>query len=281
MYKLKLYIISYLSCPELDEHDDSDSTSFTMGKSEKGDKGSLKIKNSVKIKIVESSDSNKNSKKQNTNQVEFNELSTLNDLEKMNSHENLGVAIESSSTNKTRKSILKKQTSEFKDDYDGLALEIKRKTNSRLSLKFEEEKKYSYPLDTNSYTPCGLERKKTEEMKIDSQIFSKYKKILSYSGTKIDMSSPEIEKKRNKISKMFNPSKLSFNAAIDEEEEFSLNPLKYQSCNLEAFDPNLGVRKGSSILSKLRLGVTRKHTTPLFPVTKGNIDEEENDDFEK
>ena len=249
-----------------------------MGKSDKGDKGSLKFKkSSVKINDPVKKEFNK---EQNSNNKNYDEMDELNKLEKLDSHENLGNPLGSTETYKTKKSILKK-TSDFKEDYEGLGLDIKRKSNSRLSLKFDEEKKFNYSNDTNCYTPSGLIRKKTEEMKIDSQIFSKYKKILSYSGTKVDMSSPELEKKRNKISKMFNPYKLSFNAAIDEEEEFSLYPSKYQSCNLEAFDPSLAVRKGSSILSKLKLGVTRKHTTPLFPVTKGNIDEDEDEEFEK
>ena len=89
-----------------------------------------------------------------------------------------------------------------------------------------------------------------------------------------------LRNKKNKLNKIFKPSKLSFNAAINKEEEFSLYPCKYQSCNLESFNPSLGVRKSSSILSKLKQGITRKHTTPLFPVAKGDINEEENDDID-
>lgn len=257
---LSLSYHSYLSCPEKDEHDDSDSTSFTLGNSEKG---SISIKKSGTVK-----------------KEQITDFADLDDLQKLNSLDNLGLAADTLSTSKTsnaRKSILKNKISDFKEDYDGVvALDLKRKPNSRLSLKFEDmEAKQTYSNDTTSFTPCGLQRKKTEEMKIDSQIFSKYKKILCYSGTKIELTaSPDFESKKNRL---LNPSKLSFNAAIDEDEEFSLCPNKYQSCNLEAFDPKFGVRKGSSILSKLRLGVTRKHTTPLFSVTKGNIDEEDDD----
>lgn len=252
-----------MSCPELDEHDDSDSTSFTLANS---DKNSFKARNNT-LKI---------SDQLNKNNFELNELNDYENLKKLNSLENIGLETESTANNK-RKSILKNKVSDFKDDYDGVvALELKRKPNSRLSLKFEEEKKPIYPFDTSSFTPCGLQRKKTEEMKIDSQIFSKYKKNISYSGTKAEISSPDLDNKKRKT----NPSKLSFNVAIDEEDEFSLYPCKYQSCNLEGFDPKFGVRKGSSILSKLRLGVSRKHTTPLFPVAKGSIDEEEDDELD-
>ena len=88
------------------------------------------------------------------------------------------------------------------------------------------------------------------------------------SGFEIKDTSEEDYKKR-----LLNQSKLNFNSLnyeFNEDERLSLHASKYKSCNLELFHLNSGMIKGSSILSKLSLGVSRKLTTPVFPINKGN-----------
>lgn len=291
---------SYISCPEVDDHDDSDSTSITIPNSE----------NCLKHISLSSKH------KRMTGNYSFH---------------NKYVLSKNNSTSKRTTNTLTNNiddSDDEDDEFQGLGVGMKltkvRSAAPRLSLKFEEDcydpKIINYSLDCTNYKSSFDTRKKSVEMQLEPNLFSKnkVKKVYYNSSNKMSLTSitsPEFNRKLNKLKKSQITSKFS----ITEEEEFSLQPTKHQSCNLEGFQINAirsknnnttattastnitnndicsrfnkviadfsklnnsaKARKGSSILAKLVNGVNnRKYTYQLKHLDFKNEDIKEEDD---
>lgn len=178
-------------------------------------------------------------------------------------------------THKPKKSILKNNNNKIdvinEDmEYSSLLCFPKkiRHSQTRLCLKFEEDiniSRFHYPFDDSSRFCCSdSKRKESEEMKLDSHIFCKYNKSGTLPIKKIpDLFSP------NPLNS--HPNKLNFNNnnnIIEEEDDDDcmLDCIqKINSCifvgGKQTF--NGDIRKSSSIMDKLELGIKRKSTTGL------------------
>lgn len=166
-------------------------------------------------------------------------------------------------THKPKKSILKIKKNGISEDYEDIGyssmIYFSKQTqhsHTRLSLKFEEDiylNKSHYPLD-DTFKIClsDTKRKESEEMKLDSHIFCKYKKSTQYFPSKKlpNLNSP------NELS--LNQCKLNFGNTIEEENDddgvLECTP-KMKSCIFgvkENIYPAI-IRKSSSIMEKLEL----------------------------
>lgn len=246
-----LFNNSYISCPELDDQDDSDSTSITTKKNE----------------------------------------SPLNIYAKSLSSKHKRFSFSKFQNKIIEKNIEEKDESsedEFKGLVADIPLQKRRTNAPRLSLKFHEDMKelndLHYSLDCTNYVSSYNTRKWSEDMKLEPNLFSKQKgkkqnntssKI--YKTSQLSITSPDFEKKKN----LFKMSHLSNKFSINEEEEFSLQPTKFISSNLHdtifseynKLNNSAGVRKGSSILAKLVSGVSRRNTIQLQKIN--DIEEED------
>lgn len=283
----------------MDDHDDSDSTSITIPNSE-------------------------NCLKQKSFSSKHNRIT-----ENYSFHNKYVLSKNDSTSKRTTNNLTNNidDSDDEDDEFQGLGVGMKlnkvRSAAPRLSLKFEEDfidtKIINYSLDCTNYKPSYDTRKKSVEMQLEPNLFSKNKVKKAYynSSNKMPLTSitsPEFNRKLNKLKKSQITSKFS----ISGEEEFSLQPTKHQSCNLEGFQINAirnknntttttantnttnnnicnklnkviadfsklnnsaKVRKGSSILAKLVNGVnSRKYTHQLKHLNFKNEDIKEEDD---